>query len=388
MEASEQTQAFTRTTIFIRSSERMSHSNLDSFSKSTNQVNKDILTSIQEWLEVNSPGLLSEKNVSEFNGTIMQWFHWYSNNDGQHWVRLEKEAPNLSQAGITAVWLPPACKGMNGSNDTGYAIYDLFDLGEFAQKGSVRTKYGTKSEYLSAIKTCRANGIEVYADAVFNHKMGGDYEEEFEAVPLDEYNRHHALGAAQRIQSWTGFDFPGRGEIHSKMKWNWHHFDSVDCNTLNKDYRAVWQVKDKPLETDVDGERGNYDFLMGCDLDLDHPDVRNELKFWGEWTLDHTGATGFRLDAIKHINSTFFVEWIKHIEEYAGKDIFVVGEFWSYEITSLCNYISKTDGQMSLFDAPLHFNFHRASKAGGCTACERRARWSQPYLLWPSEGGR
>lgn len=365
MESNQLKNSITRHTTLSKSTDLMSKSNHDSLSEATTQGSQDILTSIQEWLEIHSPGLLSQKNIGEFNGTMMQWFHWYSNNDGSHWSRLEREASNLARAGITAVWLPPACKGMNGINDTGYAIYDLFDLGEFDQKGCIRTKYGTKSEYLSAIKTCRANGIEVYADAVFNHKIGGDYEEEFEAVPLDEYNRHHALGPAQRIRSWTGFNFPGRGDIHSKMKWNWNHFDSVDCNSLNSGYPAVWQVKDKPLEADVDGERGNYDFLMGCDLDLDHPDVRNELKFWGEWTLEQTGATGFRLDAIKHINSNFFVEWIKHIEEYAGKDVFVVGEFWTYDINTICNYISKTEGQMSLFDAPLHFNFHRASKSGG-----------------------
>lgn len=337
----------------------------DLISSSTINGNQDILKTVQTWLENNSSGLLSQKNIGEFNGTMMQWFHWYSHNDGKHWVRLASEAANLARVGITAVWLPPAYKGMNGSSDTGYATYDLFDLGEFDQKGSIRTKYGTKAEYLSAIQACRANGIEVYADAVFNHKMGGDYEEEFEAVPLDEYNRHHALGPARNIRSWTGFNFPGRGETYSKMKWNWNHFDSVDCNTLNDSYPAVWQVKDKPLEAGVDGERGNYDFLMGCDLDLDNPEVRNELKYWGEWTLDNTGATGFRLDALKHINSNFFVEWIRHIEEYAGKDIFTVGEFWSYDINTLCTYITKTNGQMSLFDAPLHLNFHRASTSGG-----------------------
>ena len=40
---------------------------------------------------------------------------------------------------------------MNGAKDAGYSTYDLFDLGEFDQKGSVRTKYGTKEEYLSAV---------------------------------------------------------------------------------------------------------------------------------------------------------------------------------------------------------------------------------------------
>ncbi|MGA0040967.1 MAG: alpha-amylase [Pirellulales bacterium] len=326
---------------------------------------QDIVTLLHDWLNENSPTLIAQKNVGEFNGVMMQWFHWYTEDDGQHWSRLEQEAPNLAKAGITAVWLPPAYKGMNGSKDVGYATYDLFDLGEFNQKGSIRTKYGTKEAYLKATRACRSYGIEVYADAVFNHKIGGDAEEEFEAVPLDDNNRHHALGTPRAVRSWTSFTFPGRGDTYSAMQWSWHHFDSVDYNSLDPGLRAVWQVKDKPLEDNVDSERGNYDFLMGCDLDLDHPDVRAELKHWGEWTLETTGATGFRLDAIKHINSDFFVDWINHIEAYAGRDIFVVGEFWSYDIHLLCNYAAKTAGQMSLFDAPLHLNFHRASHSGG-----------------------
>ena len=326
---------------------------------------EDIREILRAWLLEHERSLLAEKNVGEFNGVMMQWFHWYTDDDGNHWNKLKIEAANLAKAGITALWLPPAYKGMNGATDVGYSTYDLFDLGEFDQKGSVRTKYGTKAEYLSAVRECCSYGIEIYADAVFNHKMGADSQEEFEAVPLDDNNRHHALGSARTIRAWTEFSFPGRENKYSKMKWGWQHFDSVDYNSLEPETRAVWQVKDKPLERNVDGERGNYDYLMGCDLDLDHPEVNDELKRWGEWTLDTTGAKGFRLDAIKHINSDFFVDWIQHIERYAGRDVFVVGEFWTYDINTLCNYASRTGGQMSLFDAPLHFNFHKASESGG-----------------------
>lgn len=327
--------------------------------------NEDMKEILRSWLFENERTLLAQKNVGEFNGVMMQWFHWYTDDDGNHWKRLKAEAANLARAGITALWLPPAYKGMNGATDVGYSTYDLFDLGEFDQKGSIRTKYGTKEEYLSAIHECSSYGIEIYADAVFNHKMGADAQEEFEAVPLDDNNRNHALGSAKTISAWTEFSFPGRGDMYSSMRWGWKHFDSVDYNSLEPETRAVWQVKDKPLERNVDGERGNYDYLMGCDLDLDHPEVKDELKRWGEWTLDTTGSKGFRLDAIKHINSDFFVDWIQHIENYAGRDVFVVGEFWTYDINTLCNYASRTGGQMSLFDAPLHFNFHKASESGG-----------------------
>ena len=53
-------------------------------------------------------------------------------------------------------------------------LYDLYDLGEFDQQGSIATKYGTKDEYLEAIQVLKQAGIESYADIVLNHKMGAD----------------------------------------------------------------------------------------------------------------------------------------------------------------------------------------------------------------------
>lgn len=50
------------------------------------------------------------------------------------------------------IWLPPAFKA-TGEHDVGYGVYDLYDLGEFDQKGTIPTKYGTKDEYLDAIYT-------------------------------------------------------------------------------------------------------------------------------------------------------------------------------------------------------------------------------------------
>lgn len=64
----------------------------------------------------------------------MQYFEWYTPNDGQHWKRLQNDAEHLSDIGITAVWIPPAYKGLSQS-DNGYGPYDLYDLGEFQQKG-------------------------------------------------------------------------------------------------------------------------------------------------------------------------------------------------------------------------------------------------------------
>ena len=320
---------------------------------------------LQDWVGTNAAAIADKKAPAEFNGTMMQWFHWYIPADGTHWQKLKADAQELAAAGFTALWLPPAYKGIGGSYDVGYGVYDWFDLGEFNQRDTVRTKYGTKDEYVDAVQTCRQQGIQIYADVVFNHKMAADYEEEFEAIPYDPRDRNRPLGAARTIKAWTGFNFPQRGDKYSTMKWHWYHFDSVDYNSYEPDFKAVWKMADKSFETKVDLEGGNYDYLMGSDLDINHPEVRGELNYWGEWMLDEIGADGFRLDAIKHINGDFFNAWLDHLEAHTGRDLFCVGEYWTYDFGTLSWYIGNAGGRLNLFDAPLHHNFHKASKAGG-----------------------
>ena len=326
---------------------------------------------LHRWLEEHSAAIAAIKPDAEFNGTMMQGFHWYTNGDGSHWDHLRDLAPSLAAVGISGIWFPPANKAMGGKDDVGYGVYDLFDLGEFVMGahpnpgGETRTKYGTKDQYVAAVQACHENGIQVYADVVFNHKMGGEFEEEFEAIPFDPANRNHALEEASVIKAYTGFDFPGRNGAYSTMKWRWQHFGSVDYNSLRPDYKAIWRKKDKPFNDEVDLENGNYDFLMGCDLDVDHPEVRGELKYWGKWMLETAPIDGFRLDAIKHIEGDFFSDWLDELEATAKRDLFCVGEYWTPRIDTLGWYIGNTGGRLNLFDAPLQNHFHEASNSGG-----------------------
>ena len=112
------------------------------------------------------------------NRTMLQGFEWYIPADGKHWSRLAEQAERLAGLGFTDIWLPPAYKGLEGAKDVGYGVYDLFDLGEFDQKGSVATKYGTKEEYLACIRALHGAGMQVLADVVLNHMMGQDYSQE------------------------------------------------------------------------------------------------------------------------------------------------------------------------------------------------------------------
>jgi alpha-amylase len=74
---------------------------------------------------------------------------------------------------------------------------------------------------------------------------------------------------------------------------------------------------------------------------------------------------GFRLDAVKHIDSDFYPIWLKTMREIKGEEFFSVGEYWNGDRNILENYLDAVGRCMSLFDVPLHFNFHHASLSNG-----------------------
>ena len=298
------------------------------------------------------------------NSVMMQYFHWYTPADGTLWKQLAENASELSKAGITAVWLPPAYKGIGGEKEVGYAVYDLFDLGEFEQKGSVRTKYGTRDEYLKAIGEAQKENIQVYSDIVINHKMGADECEEFKATPYNDDDRTMPSGEMKTIKAWTNFTFPGRNKKYSEFEWHWWHFSAIDNNVWDEAKETIYLFEGKNFDEDVDQEKGNFDYLMGCNLDINNQDVKKELLYWGEWLTDTTGVDGFRFDGLKHVQPNFFIEWLKHLRKHSGRDLFAIGEYWSTHIGALKHVIEKTEGGLMLFDAGLHYNFAEASEKG------------------------
>ena len=297
--------------------------------------------------------------MKELRGTMLQTFHWYSLNNGEFWNQWAARTEALQAQGFTALWMPPAYKGMGSINDVGYGVYDLFDCGEFDQKGQRRTKYGNLEEYQHCIRQAHKANLQIYADVVLNHKMGADHTQwNHDVVVMDPHDRNRTISDRFKKELWTYFSFPGRGDTYSSMKWQWWHFDAT------KEYGNIYKLKDKHFETHVDHENANYDFLMGCDLDFDHEQVRGETHYWGKWYLDRFKLDGFRIDAVKHIRSFFFKHWLDDMRNHTQRDLFAVGEYWSSDIHRLHRYIDETEGRMHLFDVPLHYNFHQASKAG------------------------
>jgi alpha-amylase len=302
--------------------------------------------------------------VSIANGVMMQFFQWYDPFGGVLWDLLKDNSQKLADAGFTSIWIPPAYKGSGGGSDVGYGCYDLFDLGEFHQKNSIRTKYGTRAQLLGAIAAAKAAGLQVYADVVFNHKDGGDYTEDTEAQQVDWDNRNRAISDWYGIKIWTGFNFPGRAGKYSTYEWHWWHFDAVsfDQNHPERDSQYLFRIQEKEFATEVSHEHGNSDYLMASDIDTTEAD--GELRYWGRWMVDTTGVNGFRIDACKHIRASYFRDWLNHLRVHFSRELFSVGEYWSGDVEALHGYITETAGVMSLFDVPLHYRFRDAAASG------------------------
>ena len=310
----------------------------------------------------------------QINGVMMQYFHWYISNDGTFWAQVRDSAETLKDCGFSAVWLPPAYKGQAGVNDVGYGVYDLYDLGEFNQKGSIPTKYGTRDQYLEAIQALRDKELQVYADIVFNHKGGADRTEWVKALEVRGDERHFEIVNPEKpdywIEAWTEFTFPGRAGKYSDFTWNYDCFDGTDwAENFHKNAIFKFTNRGKDWDQMVSGEKGNYDYLMFSDVDMNSPEVRTEYARWGAWYLETTGIDGIRIDAVKHIQFSFFREWLDYMRRVASLNekggFFAVGEYWSSNVKELHNYIRATHGKMSLFDVPLHMKFHEISRANG-----------------------
>ena len=300
------------------------------------------------------------------NGVMLQGFEWFLEDYGRQeengknvetlWEFYSNNAKQLADKGFTAIWLPPAFK-TDSSNETmsqGYEPYDLYDLGEFYQKGRTNTKYGSREQYLNAIKSLQAVGINVYADIILGHKTGGDEAEQVNAYDVNE-NYRDQYSNLSSMTAYTKFTYPGRNGKYSTFVWDKTCFDAFSDNNNN-----IFLIEGQSWDNVVYEDKNNMDYLMFLDVDLENQNVVDELTNWGKWYIDQTGVDGFRVDAVKHMDYEFLKKWLIDMKEYSDKDLYVFSEYYSGNTTSLQAYLGYTDYETSLYDFKLFFNFYEA----------------------------
>lgn len=124
------------------------------------------------------------QSLTALNDVMMQVFYWdvpvdETAKNGSWWDNLRTKAPELKAAGITGIWTPVPAKGNWGIIDNGYGIYDHYDLGNYVQKGTVETRFGSRAELEQMITVMHQEPkIEVYSDVVLNHIYSNNNNEE------------------------------------------------------------------------------------------------------------------------------------------------------------------------------------------------------------------
>lgn len=246
-------------------------------------------------------------------GVMMQAFYWDVPAGGTWWGTLETKVDDWANAGIEAIWLPPASKAQNGPFSMGYDPYDYFDFGDYNQSGSTETRFGSGAELSSLIDEAHAQNMKVYADIVLNHNSGGAL----------EYNQY------TNDSTWTDFT----GVASGKFLRTQHdfHANSIHAND--------------------EGSFGGFS-------DLCH-EVTN-VKDWlwirpdgvGKYYKNVMGFDGWRFDYVKGFAPGVVSSW------NAAVGGFSVGELWDSDV----NYLEwwANNANSNVFDFACYYKMNDA----------------------------
>ncbi|KAF2703367.1 glycoside hydrolase family 13 protein [Pleomassaria siparia CBS 279.74] len=295
------------------------------------------------------------------NRTLIEAFEWHSPADRKHWLRLGRAVPSLGAIGVTDLWLPPGSKAKDAESN-GYDIYDAYDLGEFDQKNTIPTKWGTKQDLLNLARKCKHEGMGLIWDAILNHRAFADETETVQVVEVDPRDRRVDITEPYDITAWTKFDFKARGGKYSDFRYNKGHFNGTDWNQ-NNEKRAIYRFVEggKTWAPDVGNFQGNADYLMLENLDYQNEEVVKEITEWGEWIMKELGLSGFRLDAVQHFSWRFADAWTQRLKKRSPNGLLCVGEFWSGDINVLLDWLNNMTFDFQLYDVPLMFRIARLS---------------------------
>jgi alpha-amylase len=252
-------------------------------------------------------------------GVLLQAFYWdcprLAGVEFGWWPYVTSRLDAIRDAGFTALWLPPCGKAASATS-MGYDPYDLFDLGEFDQRGRKETWFGSKADLVALIAAAHARGLQVYADMVYNHMSGGD----------KEWNPDF------KREGWTKFA-PASGRFP-------------------RDYRCFHPSRYERWDDRTYGDMP--------DLCHRNPTVYAALMEHAEMLISEIGFDGFRFDFVQG-----YGPWmVKSVQERQylrdGKVIspFGVGEDWSggRDIDDWLDEANRwSDNPISAFDFPLRY---------------------------------
>ncbi|PTX17424.1 Alpha amylase, catalytic domain [Halanaerobium congolense] len=224
---------------------------------------------------------------------ILQAFYWNCLDDW--WNEISSITEEISIKGFDTVWLPPPSKGMNGKNSMGYDIKEHYNL---------ESKFGNKRTLKRLIKQLHKNKVEVMADLVLGHMLGGK----------KEWNPHFER------KTYTKFE-------EKEFPKNHLHFchECGGCSSRNSFGETICYYSDQEY-------------------------MKDELINWASWLKKEIGFDSFRLDNLKDMRWDFAKEFADQFRD----NTFMVGEYWNGDDRILQEFIDHS--QINLFNFPLYYS--------------------------------
>ncbi|MDX2175622.1 MAG: hypothetical protein SF028_04040 [Candidatus Sumerlaeia bacterium] len=272
---------------------------------------------------------------------------------------IERLMPDIFTAGYGAMWLPPTARADSSNFSVGFDVFDRFDLG---REGNP-TLYGTEANFDFMMEQARRAAVLVYYDTVYNHNGFSDgYRADVQGQTGCQLN--WAIGEG----GYPGFVMSGRDlslpfDLEFRNICPSAQFPSPSCDTdpqncrisnlidINHDTNYRWirhpaeggSIANIPYQQPKAENRRFYP-----DQDLASPyadgvkpfnranplagdpveeNVNQMLQRGTQWMLEVKGASGFRLDAVKHTPAGWFNNIYDPAAQFRGRD------FWGRQIT-------------------------------------------------------
>ena len=276
--------------------------------------------------------------------------------------------------GANGIWLSPVLRNRIEKDDTyhGYGIQDFLE---------VDPRFGTKEDLQELVRQAHARNMYVIMDIIINH-TGDNW-----AYPGDYpyYFWKEAPGPFE-FGFWREVD-PGAGFQEADAVWP-EELQSPEY------YKRRGQIRDW---NDPD-QAINGDFLSLKELEINNSTVLDTLikayKYW----IALTDVDGFRVDTVKHMESSATAIFCNAVREYSkriGKDnFFIFGEIVADDLT-IQRYIGRnsrlpeTNERFPSLDAaldfPLYFILEETIK-GFLNPSNLRERYERFKTLYTDHG--
>ena len=284
-----------------------------------------------------------------------------------NWDELTAKMPEIAEAGYTSLWLPPPAKA-GSVFSVGYDLFDPFDLGDKNQRGTIRTKYGTKDELLRVVETAHRFGLRVYFDNIMNHR-GFDIPGFNSSTPTNLYpgmvpGDFHLKTVGSYFQNWPSVsDWNNVNEVQRQPLFGLVDIANEDGalnlnygNTLNSTATKPVLIRQPTnfsyyMDTNLPVIAGAWRPFNGNNGDPVPEDVNAYLIRAALWMVNETKCDGFRFDAVKHVPSTFFGSTSANADGYTGAIQSIFDAVHGYGNNVLGNgYVEADSNRNSCFD--------------------------------------